>query len=71
MTPGAHRDRLTHLCYIGEDENDNVGLIERAFIAMYGVKHLERKMMKAVKDGKLAKAGPLNERLQAAVEQKS
>ncbi|MFH0256600.1 acyl-CoA dehydrogenase [Vibrio rumoiensis] len=70
MTPGAHRDRLTHLCYIGEDENDNVGLIERAFIAMYGVKHLERKMMKAVKDGKLAKAGPLNERLQAAVEQK-
>ena len=29
MTPGAHRERLTHLCYIGKEEDDSVGLMER------------------------------------------
>ncbi|WP_217524344.1 acyl-CoA dehydrogenase [Vibrio metschnikovii] len=66
MTPGAHRDRLTHLCYIGKDEDDSVGLMESAFLAMYSVKGLERQMNKAVKEGKVARKGPLTERLAQA-----
>ncbi|MGC9423076.1 acyl-CoA dehydrogenase [Vibrio sp.] len=66
MTPGAHRDRLTHLCYVGQDENDSVGLMEKAFLAMYSVKGLERQMNKAVKEGKVARKGPLMERLAQA-----
>lgn len=66
MTPGAHRDRLTHLCYVGQDENDSVGLIEKAFLAMYSVKGLERQMHKAVKEGKVDRKGPLVERLSQA-----
>ncbi|PXA74827.1 acyl-CoA dehydrogenase [Vibrio sp. 11986-1-5] len=66
MTPGAHRDRLTHLCYIGKDEDDSVGLMESAFLAMYSVKGLERQMNKAVKEGKVARKGPLVERLAQA-----
>ncbi len=66
MTPGAHRDRLTHLCYVGKDENDSVGLMEKAFLAMYGVKGLERKLNKGVKEGKVARKGVLAERLEQA-----
>lgn len=69
MTPGAHRDRLTHLCYIGQDADDSVGLMERAFLAMYGVKSLERKLMRAAKDGKVARKGLLKDRLDQALEQ--
>lgn len=70
MIPGADRDRLTKLCFIRDDENDSVGLIERAFIAMYDVRHLERKVHKAVKDGQLPKSGLLKDRLALALEQK-
>lgn len=70
MVPGEDRDRLTHLCYIGEDDNDSVGLIERAFIQMYGIKHLERKMITAVKNGDLPKNGSLASRLELALAQK-
>lgn len=66
MTPGAHRDRLTHLCYIGKDENDSVGLIENTFLAMYSIKGLERQMNKAVKEGKVDRKGSLEVRLEQA-----
>lgn len=68
MTPGAHRDRLTHLCYIGKDEDDSIGLIERAFIKMYEIRGLERKLVQGVKEGKVERKGPLAERLQQALE---
>ncbi|MEH0741601.1 acyl-CoA dehydrogenase [Vibrio cholerae] len=68
MTPGAHRDRLTHLCYIGKDADDSVGLMENAFLAMYGVKSLERKLMRAAKDGVVARKGLLTERLAQALD---
>ncbi|MCW8334020.1 acyl-CoA dehydrogenase [Vibrio paucivorans] len=68
MTPGAHRDRLTHLCYVGKDEDDSVGLMEQAFLAMYGIKNIERKMFKAAKEGKVARKGPLTDRLQQALD---
>ncbi len=67
MTPGAHRDRLTHLCYIGDEANDNVGLMERAFLAMYDIKPIERKLFKAVKDGKVDRKGLLDVRLEQAL----
>ncbi|MDR9829299.1 acyl-CoA dehydrogenase [Vibrio sp. FNV 38] len=68
MTPGAHRERLTKLCYIGPEEDDSVGLMERAFIAMYDIKGIERKIFKGIKEGKVAKKGILIERLQQALE---
>lgn len=66
MTPGAHRDRLTHLCYIGSEDDDSVGLMEKAFVTLYGVQGLERKLNQGVKDGKVARKGLLVERLQQA-----
>ncbi|MFW7525508.1 acyl-CoA dehydrogenase [Vibrio ostreicida] len=68
MTPGAHRDRLTHLCFVGEHADDSVGLMDKAFLAMYGVQSLERKLMRAVKEGKVDRKGPLNERLAQALQ---
>jgi len=68
MTPGAHRDRLTHLCFVGQDENDSVGLMENAFLAMYDIKSLERKLMRAAKEGKVARKGLLMDRLAQALE---
>lgn len=68
MTPGAQRDRLTHLCYVGKADDDNIGLMENAFLAMYDIKPLERKLIKGVKDGKVARKGLLDDRLQQALE---
>ncbi|PMJ92830.1 acyl-CoA dehydrogenase [Vibrio sp. 10N.261.55.A7] len=67
MTPGACRDRLTHLCYVGESEDDSVGLMEKAFLAMYGIKSLERKLNKAVKAGTVVRKAPLAEKLAQAL----
>jgi hypothetical protein len=67
MTPGAHRERLTHLCYIGKEEDDSVGLMENAFNAMYSIKPLERKIFKAVKEGKVARKGLLADKLAQAL----
>ncbi len=68
MVPGRDRDRLTELCYIGKGEDDNVGLIENAFIAMYGIKDLEKKLFNGVKAGKVARKGLLEDRLQQALD---
>lgn len=68
MTPGSHRDRLTHLCYIGKRADDSVGLMENAFIAMYGVQSIERKLYRAAKEGKVARKGLLADRLAEAKE---
>lgn len=67
MTPGAHRERLTHLCYVGEKADDPVGIMERAFVALYQVKDIERKITKAVKAGEIPRKFSLTEKLQAAV----
>lgn len=67
MTPGAQRDRLTHLCYIGKGENDKVGVMEMAFLAMYGVRGLEKKLLQGIKEGKIAKKATLAEKLDQAL----
>ncbi len=68
MTPGAHRDRLTHLCYIGEGEDDSVGLMERAFVTLYSVHGLERKLQRGIKEGKVSRKAPLADKLLQAKE---
>ncbi len=68
MTPGAHRDRLTHLCYIGEGEDDSVGLMERAFVTLYSVHGLERKLLRGIKEGKVARKAALADKLLQAKE---
>ncbi|MDX1301968.1 acyl-CoA dehydrogenase [Photobacterium sp.] len=67
MTPGAHRERLTSLCYIGEKESDPVAIMERAFVAMHSVKDIERKLAKAVKAGEIPRKASLTEKLQLAL----
>lgn len=68
MTPGVHRERLTHLCYVGDSEDDPVGLMDRAFEAMYGVKDIERKLAKAAKAGDIPRKASLAEKLEQALE---
>lgn len=68
MIPGAHRDRLTHLCYIGKGEDDSVGLMEKAFLSLYAIQGLEKKLYRGVKEGKVARKGLLADRLIQAKE---
>jgi acyl-CoA dehydrogenase len=69
MQPGVMRDRLTHLCYIGDKEDDPVGIVERAFIAMHDVVPIEKKLLKAQKAGQLARKLPFDKMVAAALEQ--
>lgn len=68
MIPGAHRDRLTHLCYIGKSEDDSVGLMEKAFLSLYAIQGLEKKLYRGVKEGKVARKGLLADRVIQAKE---
>jgi len=51
--PGVLRDRLTHLAYIGADENDVTGHMEKAFIAMVESDAIFAKINKAQRAGQL------------------
>ncbi len=68
MTPGVHRERLTGQCYIGDKENDPVAIMERAFIALYEIRSLEKKMVKAATNGVIPRKGLLSDRLKLAQE---
>ncbi|WP_117234705.1 acyl-CoA dehydrogenase [Vibrio maerlii] len=70
MTPGVQRDRLTQLCYVGQSADDSVGLMEQAFIAMYDIKPLERKIFKAIKEGQIERKASLTAKLEKALELK-
>ncbi|GAB2929968.1 acyl-CoA dehydrogenase [Rheinheimera gaetbuli] len=64
--PGVVRDRLTHLCYVGADENDATGLMERAFVAMHEAQPLMKKIYQAQREGKLARKLPLLQTIELA-----
>jgi acyl-CoA dehydrogenase len=64
--PGVVRDRLTHLCYIGDDENDATGLMENAFVAMYQAQPLMKKIYQAQREGKLPRKQPLVQTIELA-----
>ncbi|MCG3863616.1 MULTISPECIES: acyl-CoA dehydrogenase [unclassified Photobacterium] len=68
MTPGVHRERLTHLCYVGNKEDDPVAIMERAFLAMHEIKPLERKLMKATRRGEIPRKSSLTNKLQVALD---
>lgn len=67
MTPGSVRDRLTHLCFLG-DEGDSTGDMERAFIALHNIAPLEAKLKKAKRAKLVPVAKPLPQTLEIAVE---
>ena len=66
--PGVVRDRLTHLCYIGAEENDATGLMESAFVAMHNAQPLMKKIYQAQREGKLARKLPLLQTIELAQE---
>ncbi|WP_333608628.1 acyl-CoA dehydrogenase [Arsukibacterium sp.] len=65
--PGVIRDRLSHLCYIGDSEQDATGLMEQAFIAKYEAQPLLKKIYKAQRDGTLARKQPLHDTIEQAL----
>ncbi|MCE2595733.1 acyl-CoA dehydrogenase [Motilimonas cestriensis] len=50
MTDCELRDAITHLCYIGDGENDATGIVERSFKARLAALDAERKLVRAIKD---------------------
>ncbi|WP_199611515.1 acyl-CoA dehydrogenase [Flocculibacter collagenilyticus] len=67
-TPGVMRDRLTHLCYVGESEDDLTGHMEHAFIAMSEADDIFRKITKAQKAGEMKRKLPLKDAISIAKE---
>ncbi|WP_213994704.1 acyl-CoA dehydrogenase [Arsukibacterium sp.] len=65
--PGVIRDRLTHLCFIGQGEDDATGLMESAFVAMHKAQPVMKKIYQAQRDGKLARKLPLAETIDLAL----
>jgi acyl-CoA dehydrogenase len=53
IEPSATRDRLTGPMFIGKDEDDPIGLIERALAATVIAEPIEAKLKAAMKDGRL------------------
>ncbi len=58
LEPSATRDRLTACMYIGQEDSDPVGLIERALAATIETEPIEAKMKAAIKAGQLDGALP-------------
>lgn len=65
--PSVLRDRLTHLCYLGEGDNDSTGSMEKAFIAVYQAQPLMKKLYHAQREGKLARKQPLAQTIEQAL----
>lgn len=66
--PGVVRNRLTHLCYIGEGDDDATGLMENAFVAMYEAQPLMKKIYQAQRSGVLPRKQPLEQTIAKAQE---
>jgi len=66
ITPGAARDRLTRGAYVPKDENDVIGRLDAAMLAVIEADPIEARIRKAQKEGKLAQR-TLTERRQAAL----
>ncbi|MER2493934.1 acyl-CoA dehydrogenase [Catenovulum sediminis] len=66
LKTGETRDRITNLCYMGVDDNDAVGVVEAAFIAMHACQAIELKIHGAQKSGKIPRRVPLEQAIAAA-----
>ncbi|MFT4862536.1 MAG: acyl-CoA dehydrogenase [Pseudohongiellaceae bacterium] len=61
------RDRITSLCYIGDDESDPAFIIEDAFLKVLASKATRNTIRQAVKDGTIAQSIVASELAAAAV----
>lgn len=61
------RDAITHLCYIGDQENDATAIVERSFKARLAALTAEQKLFSAIKQGLLI-AATLPEQIEQGVE---
>jgi acyl-CoA dehydrogenase len=68
ITPCAARDRLTAGAYVPKDENDVIGRLDAAMLAVIKADPLEAKIRKAAKEGKLPQR-TLADRRASAVQQ--
>ena len=68
LKPSVIRDRLTHLCYIGEGEQDPTGLMELAFNAVHDAQPTMKKIYQAQKEGKVPRKLPLQATIAKAAE---
>ena len=64
--PGVMRDRLSFLCYVGEEDEDLTGHMEKAFVAMTEGDTIFRKIMLAQKKGEMDAKLPLYEAIEQA-----
>ena len=53
IAPSATRDRLTSVMFVGEGDDDPVGLIERALAATIVAEPIEARLKAAMRDGRL------------------
>ena len=66
MIPGEQRDRMTHLCFVGKDKDDAIAIMDNAFVALYEVKDIEKRLQQAIVAKKVDSKLPLEEKLNAA-----
>ncbi|WP_018690553.1 acyl-CoA dehydrogenase [Algicola sagamiensis] len=64
--PGVMRDRLTHLAFVGEKDDDPAGIMERAFLAMIEGDVIYKKVMQAQKEGIIPRKIPVLEAIELA-----
>ncbi|RVT42699.1 acyl-CoA dehydrogenase [Rheinheimera sediminis] len=68
LKPGVIRDRLTHLCFIGEGDEDPTGLMESAFIAVHQAQPIMKKIYAAQKQGTVPRKMPMHQLIAKALE---
>ncbi|HJS13530.1 MAG TPA: acyl-CoA dehydrogenase [Rheinheimera sp.] len=68
LKPGVIRDRLTHLCFIGEGDEDPTGLMESAFIAVHEAQPVMKKIYAAQKQATLPRKIPMEQLIAKALE---
>jgi hypothetical protein len=68
LKPGVIRDRLTHLCFIGEGDEDPTGLMESAFIAVHEAQPVMKKIYAAQKQGTVPRKVPMEQLIAKALE---
>lgn len=68
LKQGVIRDRLTHLCFIGEGDEDPTGLMESAFVAVHDAQPIMKKIYAAQKQGSLPRKIPMDQLITKALD---
>jgi hypothetical protein len=67
-TQGVMRERMSHLCYLGESEDDPTGSMERAYLAMVEGDEIFKAITKAQKNGEIDRGMSLDKTVALAKE---